>query len=420
MNNVRKLREYPYILVREKMKESERQSHNGKNMAPDTILELIVQRTGIPEGEEAVRRILREIYRHGRVGTKDLAYSTRLPVPIVAAVRRELEKAGLIKRKAGAILTKEGEEYVRDVLGLSIRESLICPCCSGKTILIRDKHQSMLKKLEEYSKLRPHPYTWLDQAFCTPETAVLRALFMLEEGDVEGRRIIFLGDDDLTSVATGLLKVSKEITVIDIDDRILKLIDEISRSEGIDIECIRHDLRQPLPERLKNRYDVVFTDPPYTTPGLKLFLSRGIEALRRRKCASIYLAFAHKPPEEMLRLQNAINEMNLIFREIIPRFNKYEGAEIFANTTLLAKIETTEKTHPSIVGPFKEKIYTGEVSPKIRTYKCRCGYTIDVGSGKEFRTIEELKMNGCPRCGRREGFRIIRKRTNMRIHRSHS
>ena len=394
------------------MKESEHSSHDAiKNMAPNTILELIVQRTGIPEGEEAIRRILREIYRHGRIGTKDLAYATRLPVPVVAAVRRELEKAGLITRKAGAILTREGEEYVRNILGLSVRESLICPYCSGKTILIEDKYQSILKKLEEYSKLRPHPYTWLDQAFCTPETAVLRALFMLEEGDVEGRRIIFLGDDDLTSVATGLLKVSKEITVIDIDDRILKLIDDISESEGIGIECIHHDLRQPLPDRLKNKYDVVFTDPPYTITGLKLFLSRGIEALRRRKCASIYLAFAHKPPEEMLDLQAAINEMNLLFREIIPRFNRYEGAEMFANTTMLVKIETTEGTHPSIVGPYEEKIYTGEVSPKIRTYKCKCGYTIDVGSGREFQTIEDLKVKGCPRCGRKKGFRIIRKRT---------
>ena len=84
---------------------------------------------------------------------------------------------------------------------------------------------------------------------------------------------------------------------------------------------------------------------------------------------------------------------------------------MFANTTMLVKIETTEGTHPSIVGPYEEKIYTGEVSPKIRTYKCKCGYTIDVGSGREFQTIEDLKVKGCPRCGRKKGFRIIRKRT---------
>jgi len=375
----------------------------------DAILRVISQRTHLPEGEEAVRRILREIYRHGRIGTKDLAYATRLPVPVVAAVRRELEKIGLITRRAGAILTSEGEEYMKNVLGLSMKESLICSACSGKTITIKDQFQSIVKKLEEYAKLRPRPYTWLDQAFGTPETAVLRALFMLEEGDIEGRKIIFLGDDDLTSIATGLLKASRKITVIDIDERLLELINEASKREDINIECVHHDLRQPLPDRMKNSYDVVFTDPPYTIQGMKLFVSRGIEALRKRKCASIYLSFAHKPPEEMLSLQTAINEMGLFIRELIPRFNRYEGAEMFANTTFLAKLETTEITHPSITGPFDGKIYTGEASPTIRRYKCKCGYTIDLGIGKKFRTIEDLKAQGCPKCGRKKGFRMIKK-----------
>jgi len=384
---------------------------NAKNpiSSNNAILKTISQRTHLPEGEEAVRRILREVYRHGRIGTKDLAYATRLPVPVVAAVRRELEKAGLLTRRAGAILTSEGEEYVKNVLGLSMRESLVCPVCSGKNILIKEEFQGIVKKLEEYAKLRPRPYTWLDQAFCTPETSVLRALFMLEEGDVEGREIIFLGDDDLTSIATGLLKASRKITVIDIDERLLELIREASKREEINIECIHHDLKQPLPDRLKNKFDVVFTDPPYTIQGMKLFVSRGIEALRKRKCASIYLSFAHKPPEEMLGLQDAINEMGLFIQEMIPRFNRYEGAEMFANTTFLAKLGTTETTHPSIIGLFDGKIYTGEFSPTIRTYRCKCGYTINIGSGKEFRTVEDLKAQGCPKCGRKKGFRMIRR-----------
>ena len=396
------------------MKRSEYPNHNLEKDAKKTItssdvLEVILQRTRLLEGEEAIRRILREIYRHERIGTKDLAYATRLPVPVVAAVKRELEKIGLVARRAGAMLTRKGEEYVKKVLGFSMRRSLLCEACSGKTITIKDQFQIILKKMKKYAKLRPRPYTWLDQAYCTPETAVLRALFMLEEGDVEGRKIIFLGDDDLTSIATGLLKASKKITVIDIDERLLKLIDNISRKEDINIECIYHDLKNPLPDRLKNKYDVVFTDPPYTIDGLKLFLSRGIDALRRRKCASIYVSFAHKPPEEMLNVQASINEMGLFIREIIPRFNKYEGAEMFANTTFLAKLETTERMHPSIVGAFEGKIYTGEASPTIRTYKCICGLAINVGIGKEFRTIEDLKTKGCPKCGRKKGFRMIRR-----------
>ncbi|MDH5795063.1 MAG: bis-aminopropyl spermidine synthase family protein, partial [Candidatus Bathyarchaeota archaeon] len=286
------------------------------------LLKAISGRTHLPEGEEAVRRVLREVYRHGRIRTRDLAFVSRLPLPVVAAVRRELEKAGLLARKGGAMLTEEGEDYVRGVLGISMVGTLICSSCSGKTISIGRTHESILKKLEEYSRLRPRPYTWLDQAFATPQTSVLRALFMLEEGDVEGRSILFLGDDDLTSVATGLLRAAKRITVIDVDMRLLDLIKDASEREDLGVESFHHDLRSILPGELRGKYDVVFTDPPYTIQGLRLFVSRGIEALGKKECGSVYLAFAHKPPEDMLKIQKALNEMGLIIRELIPRFNR--------------------------------------------------------------------------------------------------
>ena len=373
-----------------------------------SMLGTISGKVGLAEGEEAVRRILREVYRQGRIGTKDLAYATTLPLPIVAAVRRELEKAGFLSRRGGATLTKKGEDYLR-ALGISMVKTLVCPACLGKKIPRRPQYDPILKKLEGYSKLRPRPHTWLDQAFATPQTALLRALFMLEEGDVEGRSILFLGDDDLTSVAAGLLRKAKKITVIDVDKRLLDLIEDVSRRETLEIECIRRDLRDILPAGLKGRYDVFFTDPPYTIQGLKLFVSRGIEALGKKKCASIYLAFAHKAPEEMLKLQTSINQMGLVIRELIPKFNRYEGAEMIANTTFLAKLETTDESHPLIIGRFDGKLYTGEVSPTVRIYRCKCGEEIEVGAGRDFRTIEMLKSKGCPTCEKRKGFKLLRK-----------
>lgn len=373
------------------------------------LLGSISDRTHLPEGEEAVRRILREVYRRGRIGTKDLAYVARLPLPVVAAVRRELEKAGLLARKGGATLTEKGKVYVAKVLGVSMAETLVCSACSGKKIRVTEAYGGILEKLEGYSRLRPRPYTWLDQAFATPETSLLRALFMLEEGDVEGRSILFLGDDDLTSVATGLLRAAKKITVVDVDERLTDLIRDISDREELRIECILHDLRDTLPVELRSGYDVVFTDPPYTIQGLRLFVSRGIEALSKKKCRSVYLAFVHKPPEEMLRLQKAISEMGLVIKELIPRFNRYEGAEMFANTTFLARLETTGETRSSITGRFEGKLYTGEVSPTVRIYKCKCGKEIEVGVGRRFRTVELLKSEGCPSCGRRKGFRLLKK-----------
>ena len=181
----------------------------------------------LKEGEEAVRRIIREVYRHGKIGTKDLARAARLPTPVAAAIRRELEKEGVIARKGGAILTEAGKEYAVGVLGMVKEEGLI-RTGEGST----EGHKALLEKLTALMAKRPRADPTLDQSHGTPETALKRALYMLEEGDLAGREVVFLGDDDFTSIAAGLLGVAKGITVIDIDARLLEAIAEASEAEG--------------------------------------------------------------------------------------------------------------------------------------------------------------------------------------------
>ncbi|MFB0558778.1 MAG: hypothetical protein ACETVY_06655, partial [Candidatus Bathyarchaeia archaeon] len=147
--------------------------------AEEDLARAVSKRMNLKEGEEAVIRVLREVYRRGRVGTKDLARATRLPVPVAAAIRRELEKEGIIARKAGAVLTDRGMEYVRERLGIA-EERIVCPTCSGRKIPIPEYFADVLEKLREYLALRPQPLPQLDQAYATPETALRRALYMLE------------------------------------------------------------------------------------------------------------------------------------------------------------------------------------------------------------------------------------------------
>ena len=375
----------------------------------DHTIEAIARDMNLKEGEEAVRRILAEVHRRGKVGTKDLAKGARLPTPVAAAIRRELEKRGVLARKGGAVLTEKGRKYVEGVLGFSKATEVDDGEASIWVQALSDDHLKVLDKLREFSKLRPKPSMLLDQAFATPETALKRTLYMMREGDLVGREVLFLGDDDFTSVASALLGVAQGITVLDVDERLLNTISAISVKEGLGLECVLHDLRELLPPNLKGRFDVVLTDPPYTVPGLRLFLSRAIEALKPRKTASIYAAFADKPPLEMLEVHREITGMGMFVRELIPRFNEYKGAEIFANTTSMMKFTTTEATKPAITGVFQGKMYTGEVRPTIRVYRCRCGERIEVGTGRGYTTVEELKARGCPSCGSHEGFRLQRR-----------
>ena len=75
----------------------------------------------LQEGPEGIRKILRAIFRMGPVPIRDLARSLGIPVPVVAAVRGELEKRGLATRDSGLALTETGIEALGDAAGIACR-----------------------------------------------------------------------------------------------------------------------------------------------------------------------------------------------------------------------------------------------------------------------------------------------------------
>ena len=108
----------------------------GRHQDKSNLLKVISEKAKLEEGEEAVRKILREVFRNQKITTKELAYLTQLPVPVTAAARRELEHEGLLTRDGGAFLTEKGEIFVKKQLGLAYPQRLICPTCQGRSIQI--------------------------------------------------------------------------------------------------------------------------------------------------------------------------------------------------------------------------------------------------------------------------------------------
>ncbi len=375
------------------------------------VLEDIAIKADVKEGKEKVRLLLREIFRNGNIGTKSLSRRLLLPIPTVAAIRKELENIGLIDRvRKGAILTEKGLKFVQDDLGLEFIDDLICDYCDGTGLKLPANNEELFAKIRDFMDQRPQPLTTIDQAFGKPITALRRALLLMEKDDVENRNILLLGDDDFTSLAISLIHKKATITVLDIDERLLEVIRKIALENGFKIKCIKHDLRKPLPKELIEKYDIVLTDPPYTIPGLTLFLSRAIQALKNNPGKKIYLAFAHRAADDLLDVQKTILDLKLVIQQILPAFNLYEGAEIHGNCTSLSILETTAYSQPLITNDYTEGIYTGELNPTIRVYKCINNHLIEIGQGQKIITIEELKDKGCPICNRKEKFVLIESR----------
>lgn len=328
----------------------------------------VARNTQIHEGREGVRTILRTIYVHAPIGTKEVSKYTQIPIPVISAVRRELERANILMRRNGMLLSKSGLEYVRDILkfgnGLELtKHEILAP-----NFIIPKTMDLLVTEMQKYVQEAPKFNPKLDQAPCVAETALRRALLMYVEGAIEGKRIALIGDDDLVSIAicliakyVGSIKVISQLTVLELDSRFIAYIESIATEQNFPINCIKHDVRKPLPKSVRHTFDVIETDPPYSKAGVLLFLSRGIELLVQEPEKLLFLSFAHWPADKKIELDKVFNRLGLSVENQHRGFNAYQGASILGSTSTLFELRTTSQVQSLYVGKiFSNPIYTAD------------------------------------------------------------
>ncbi len=375
----------------------------------DDLTREVSASTDLREGPAGVETVLRVLYQAEPAGIKSLARKARLPVPVLVAVLGELAKHGLVQRGKGVSLTARGRLFVQEELGIFSGEDWSCNTCHGRTIFIPARLRPVAEKLAFYARQAPGVDTALDQAPSTPESSLRRALFMIQQGAVEGKRLAILGDDDSISLAIGLLgralhpdgAFAARLTVLESDPRWVEHLRRAAQQEKLDLEARQVDLREPLPAGLHGAFDTFETDPPYTLPGMALFVSRGVEALQQGAGRQGFLSLGARPPDEMLAFQRALSDMGLAIAQLLPNFNVYQGASLLAGTSHLFHLLATNETRPLLPETLQpENIYTGGQNPTLRLYRCMaCGREYEIGQGRPYPTIEKLKDAGCETCG---------------------
>jgi predicted methyltransferase len=375
----------------------------------DRILQEVAEATSLREGVAGVEALLRAVHQSESSRLADAARAARLPLPVATAVRRELEKRGILMRQHGLAFTAVGQEWARETLGFGALLTIEVPL-APQARLSPDLEQ-IVRAMEVHLAAAPRVDVTLDQAPCTAETAVRRAALLHRSGALEGRRIALLGDDDSIALAIGLLgrmlagrQLPRRLVVFEIDAQRVAFLKRTADSIGFSIEVVQHDLRDPIAPELSSSFDAFETDPPYTTAGASLFVRRGVEALDHGRGYGM-LSFGHTSPPDRLKLQEALTSLGVATTALYPAFNSYAGASILGSTSELHELVACGRTVPA--EKWQGALYTADVNPRVRLYACtQCKRRWSLGTGDIPSTIEALKAIGCPACGNHHFQRV--------------
>ncbi|WP_026487190.1 bis-aminopropyl spermidine synthase family protein [Caldanaerobius polysaccharolyticus] len=220
-------------------------------------------------------------------------------------------------------ISQRGREFVKNHNIKPISDH-ICSNCGGRGIQLGD-FKSLLLKFKEITCGRPVPVAEYDQGYVTEETAVARIALMADRGDLDGKDIIILGDDDLVSIAAALSGLPARVTVLEVDERIVRFIDDVALKYNLPIETRIYDLSKKLPDEYVGKFDTFITDPPDTLEALKLFVKRGIASLKGVRCAGYFgVTSAEASFNKWYELQAALlAECHVVITDIIHNFNHY-------------------------------------------------------------------------------------------------
>jgi predicted methyltransferase len=331
----------------------------------DRIVREVAAAVGLAEGEPGVRSVIAALARLEPVSIRRISLTVDLPVPIVASVCGELRKQSVVSERRPAQLTHEGRTlFAAGQLG--VRRAAACPTCAGRGRVVPGELSGLAAELTKIARNVPRPKLELDQCHCTIGTKIRRVLALDEADALVGRRVLLLGDDDLVSLAIdavvrrlGSPSTIARLTVVDVDDELLLFLRGHLEAAPFPASCVAHDLREPLAPDLRAAFDTVVTDPPYTVPAARLFLSRAVEALNGPG-GRVFFSFGSKRPGASFEVQRAIGETGLVIRRLVPDFNDYVGAGALGGTSQLYHLVATDDVRPLVTGRFDGPLYTAD------------------------------------------------------------
>ena len=251
----------------------------------------------------------------------DVIDKSDFPVPAVFESIKALEKIRLVSVSGnGFYLTDEGKNVAKSLHPV---DDLSCKTCEGRGIIL-EKFSEIKNKFLKIQKRRPAPLRKFDQGYVTPSTTLSRFALAYERGDIHGKEIFVLGDDDLISIVLGISRLPKRITVVEIDNRLTDFIQETGVIEGFKVDVHTFDLRRSIPRDHRNKYDTFFTDPPETLKAADAFIGRGIATLSQPGSAG-YFGFTRREASltKWFELQKMLLKYKIVFTDIIHNFNEY-------------------------------------------------------------------------------------------------
>jgi hypothetical protein len=232
----------------------------------------------------------------------------------------------MLKEKEIAFDPESRKFSLQKPSGIAPQGNGFCPTCQGKGLTLDDRFEEALERFRALTTDRPPPIFEYNQGIIDPRDLALKSSVIYQRGDLEGRSMLLLGDDDLFSIFLAILGFPCTVTALEIDERLIRYINEKARINHFAITARRYDVNTPLPDDLRAAGDTFVTEPPEGLTGMLLFLGRAIDGLGPRGVGYFGLTTLESSLSKWLAIQKFLLEKRMVITDLLRNFSLYPEA----------------------------------------------------------------------------------------------
>jgi len=278
-----------------------------------------------PVTKHDLQRFLCVVAERQPVDLWDVIHHSDQYVRVVMEIFEALKNEGFLDvDEAGRLMLTEKGKELMEQSDTKAAEIPSITSLGDYGISLPEKWRKILDEVRRlYAEVVPKDA--YDQAPLLPEAAVRKAFYIYARGDVAGKRIVMVGDDDLLSLIFAMTGECVSTLAVDIDGQLLATIKGCAEKNNLPVETLQHDLREPVPQGFCGRYDTFVTEPPDTVDGITLFVSRGAQFLKEEPGTVGYCGVSTTacPPAGIAEIQRRFLQMGFAISAWLPKFNHY-------------------------------------------------------------------------------------------------
>ncbi|MHA2251454.1 MAG: bis-aminopropyl spermidine synthase family protein [Candidatus Kariarchaeaceae archaeon] len=259
-----------------------------------------------------------------------------------------------------------------------------------------DQGVNILERLVDIRESEAHQF---EQKHITSPSILAKLKVIQNTGMFDNRRVIAIGDSDLSGLSIAIFGDPKEVVITDIDKRLTDLLYEANVDYDLKVRFIYHDMRLRLLEILQKQFSLVLTEPPSSKAGIEIFLSRAISCIESGSEDAIFVTL---PAKNNLRdyFKDYLDKHKITILQEYSDLIDYSNSKLKADFYQIRVNPESEPSHPKHwILPFYEK----EENEDVHVYRCICKKEIKVGESENMKNITQLQNQGC-QCGHKGIF----------------